>query len=117
MADGANDGTVRARFAGGENWTLIDDEDGATNDGVWMDASDFWSGSVDVAISGTATVQIRGDDSVTRPANTAHGRQVGDDITSSGSYSLVYAPRWVKARVSAYTSGTVDVNATMRRST
>lgn len=97
-----------------EHWYLIDAEAAATNNGVWIDSGAFDTGSIDVVISNTATVQIRGSDAPTRPADTAHGNQIGTDITASSIYSIQQPPRWLKARVSAYTNGQVDVWALLR---
>jgi hypothetical protein len=116
MADGANDGTVQVRFHHGENWILIDDEDGATNTGTWMDASEFSWGSVEIIISDTATVQLMGLDIAAKPTDATDGRQIGSDITATQLYSLEHPPRWIKAKVSAWSAGTVDVRATLRRS-
>lgn len=107
-------GTINATTKRAINVTLIDAA-AATDDGTWIDTMDFAEGSIDVTISATATAQIRGSDAATKPADNTHGNQIGSDITSSGQYSIVNCPRWLKARVSAFTSGTVTVNATLRK--
>lgn len=99
-----------------EAWTLIDAAV-ATADGVWIDSGDFPEGNLEVTIVTTATVQIRGSDAATKPANTAHGHQIGSDITATAGYSVNHLPRWLKARVSAWTAGAVTVTTTLRRRT
>jgi hypothetical protein len=107
-------GTINAVTKRATNVTLIDAAT-ALADGVWIDTMDFAEGSIDITISATATVQIRGSDAATQPADNTHGNQLGTDFTASGQASLVCAPRWLKARVSSFGSGTVTVNATLRK--
>jgi hypothetical protein len=107
-------GTINAVTRRASNITLIDAAV-AIADGVWMDSMDFFQGSIDVTIVTTATVQVRGSDAPTIPANATHGNQVGSDITTSGQYSILNCPRWLKARVSAWTAGAVTVNTTLRK--
>jgi hypothetical protein len=107
-------GTINATTKRATNVTLIDAAAG-TADGVWIDAMDFAEGSLDVTISATATVQIRGSDAATTPADNTHGTQIGSDITSSSQASIVCCPRWLKARVSSFGSGTITVTATLRK--
>lgn len=108
-------GDLNTRFAKGENHTLIDAAV-AVDNGQWIESLEFTEGSISVIIATTATVQIRGTDQPTKPTNAEHGLQIGSDITSSQLYSISQLPRWIKARVSAWTAGQVDVYSTLRRS-
>lgn len=107
-------GTINVETKRARNQTLLDAV-ASTSDGVWVDAMEFAEGSIDITISATATVQIRGSDAATKPADNTHGNQLGTDFTASAQASLVCAPRWLKARVSSFGSGTVTVNTTLRR--
>ncbi len=85
---------------------FVDAASGTTN-GVWVDADHLGgSGSVEITGTGTWTIQIRGSNAETKPANTSHGSQIADNIVAADLYPLNVKTRWVKARVSAYTSGT-----------
>lgn len=96
-----------------KQWKLIDAA-AATDNGVWIDTAQFGDGDIEVTISGTATVQIRGSSAPTIPANASHVNQIGSDVTASGDYDMIRAPRWLKARVSAWSSGTVNVYVLLR---
>jgi len=83
----------------------------ATTNGVWVDARGFKRFSVHVTLGGgAATVQIRGSNAVAIPANSAHEVQIGADITADGITNVDVPLRWIKTRVSAYTSGTINAN-------
>lgn len=82
----------------------------ATSNGQWVDARGFRRMSVHVSGFGTATVQIRGSNAATQPDNGSHGAQLGSDVTSESIVDVDLPVRWIKARVSAYTSGTIDAN-------
>lgn len=107
-------GDLVVRHAQMEHWILIDAVTG-TSDGVWIDTSVYPEGSIHVKIAGTATVQVRGSDDPTKPANSAHEVQVDSDITATDLLSILHLPRWLKARISAHSSGQVDVWAVLRR--
>lgn len=87
----------------------------AADDGTWFDTLNFDEGSIDVSIATTATVVVCGSNAAAVPANSAHGFQIGGDISATGAYIIVDCPRWLKTRVSAWTAGAVIVNATLRR--
>ena len=90
-----------------DQYTLLD-AIAATSDGQWIDTGDYRDASLDVRIATTATVQLRGSDGPTQPLNTDHGQPIGADITASALYAVEYLPRWIKARVSAWTAGAVS---------
>ena len=109
MASG--DFAAGGRF--GQLFKLIDAVS-ATSDGVWIDATMLQHGSIEVTIATTATVQLRGSNAASKPANSADGFQIGSDITASGGFAIEHLPRFLKAKISAHTSGAVSVLAWLR---
>ena len=83
----------------------------ATGNGEWVDASGFYILTFDVVGITTATVDLRYSNAPTRPSNASHERQI-EDMTADGLVVVSFPVRWVKARVSAYTSGTISVYLT-----
>jgi hypothetical protein len=81
---------------------------GATSTGMgeWIDASGFHELTIDISGITTATVDIRCSNDLTRPSNATDGRQI-EDVTSDSSVVIIFPIRWLKVRVSAYTSGTI----------
>lgn len=82
---------------------------GAPDNGVWVDCRGFSTGLVTVTGITTATVQIRGSNETAKPAAATHAAQIGADITADSGVQLTALPAWIKARVSAFTSGTIRV--------
>lgn len=84
----------------------------AVDDGDWIDTLGYSPHSFEITGITIGTVQIRGSNAPTKPANTVHGFQIGADVTVAGSQLVVNQDpiRWVKARVSAWTSGTISVD-------
>ena len=82
----------------------------AVDIGDWIDTLHYAPMSFHILGISTATVKIHGSNETTKPANAAHGFQIGSDITvDQKSIEYVGPIRWVKARVSAWTSGTINV--------
>lgn len=81
----------------------------ATGNGEWINIEGLAPFSIHVSGITTATVQVRGSDKATIPANTAHEIQLGSDITADGLYEYTVPVRWIKAMVSAWTTGTIIV--------
>lgn len=96
------------------NQTTLLNAVGAVDDGVWIDTGNFNEASIHVEGITTATVQIRGSDESTKPANTDHAVQIGTDITADGRVEVAVLPRFIKARISVFTAGTISVFMTMR---
>ena len=88
-------------------YTLIDAL-AATNDGVWVDVSGFKDFTLHVDGITTATVQWHGSNKATLPANTDDDSQIGVDITADGLYQAPGPFKWMKASISAWTSGTIS---------
>ena len=79
---------------------LIDAKDDAA-DGVWIDVSSYVYASIELVLTDTGTVQVRGSDSSTRPLNSADGVQIGSNITTNSITNLASLPRWIKVKVTA----------------
>lgn len=110
-------GDIEFQSLGAQTATLLDAA-AATTDGVWIDVGEYENASVhfDFATgTGVGTVQFRGSDLPTKPDNTAHGVQIGTDQTASSLSSTLTLPRWVKCRVTAFTSGTISVYCHARK--
>jgi hypothetical protein len=81
----------------------------ATTDGEWIDASGLKTMSVHVAGITTATVEIDGSNATTKPADNTHGIKLNaTDITTDQVVMMTINVRWVKVRITAYTSGTIN---------
>lgn len=81
----------------------------AVSNGVWVDARAFRSASVHTFGTFVGTVQVRGSNAVADPGPTNHEIAIGSDITTATLTFITTLPvRWLKVRVSAYTSGTVN---------
>lgn len=81
----------------------------ATGDGEWMNIEGFHPLSFHVKGITTASVQIRGSNAPTKPANASDELQLGSTVTADALVSLDAPVKWIKAKVSAYTSGTISV--------
>lgn len=93
---------------------LLDAITTSTSTGVWIDCENWNNASIDVSISATGTVQIRGSDQdVADPGAANDRRPIGADITASGQYVVTQNARWMKAKITANT-GTISVFATLR---
>ncbi len=91
------------------HFTLIDGAV-ATTDGAWVDVGRYSKCSIHVDGITTATVTINGSNAQTIPADSANGDAIGSSITADGWVSLDPLPRWLKARVTVWSSGTVRVD-------
>ena len=93
----------------------------ATDNGVWIDTADYPEGCVHVTIAGQATVQIFGSNAAAVPGASTDHAQLGSDIVASGMFPVANskngAPRWIKCKVSAWTSGAVSAFLVLRRNT
>lgn len=115
-------GEMILNLPGGHHYKLLDTI-GALDNGVWISVFEFRSGLLHfVTVGGTVglTVQVRGSNAPTLPANSAHAAQVGSDQVFATATETVLSidncPRWIKARVSAWTAGTVSVYGIFRPS-
>jgi hypothetical protein len=87
---------------------LLTDQ-GATTNGEWVDVSGLSQSTIHVSGITTATVEINGSNAATRPADNTHGIKLNaTDITADQLVYLDLQVRWLKVRVPAYTSGTIN---------
>lgn len=97
------------------HWALQDGT-GATSNGAWVDAGPYRKeAALDVSGITTATVQIFGSNEKTKPADGTDGRQIGTDITANTYRDVGPLTRWVKAKISAFTTGTVRADLVASR--
>lgn len=82
----------------------------ALDDGEWVDVENYAPLSFHISGIGTATVELRGSNAASKPANGAHEIKLGSDITADGIRTLTAPIRWVKARITAHSSGTITVD-------
>lgn len=79
----------------------------ATNVGTWVDCSGVYLLTVEVTGITTATVDLRGSNLLTRPNDVQDEVQI-EDVTENSIIVVPFPIRWIKAAVSAYTSGTIS---------
>jgi hypothetical protein len=89
-------------------YQLIDNA-GATDSGVWVDFNQYRTGSIDVTGTFVATLQLMGSNAQNIPSNVTDGNIIGSNITTAGLTAVTMPVRWIKVKVSAYTSGNVTV--------
>lgn len=77
-----------------------------TNLGTWVDLSGVYIVTVDVSGIITATVELRGSNTPTRP-DDAFEEILIQDVTQDTLIVVPFPVRWIKACVTAYTSGTI----------
>lgn len=87
----------------------------ATTTGVWFDTTELASGSIEFILAGTATLQLRGSNAQTKPADAADGTQIDVDITATVIRSIEHCPRYLKVKVSAWSSGACTANAVLHK--
>lgn len=93
----------------GYGYKLLDAA-GAQTDGQWVDVRDITSGSIHLFGTFDGTVDIRGSNAAEKPENSEHGIQIGSNLTAPALVAYSMPVRWVKARVTIYTSGSISVN-------
>jgi hypothetical protein len=88
-----------------------------TGNGEWVEARGFTAGSVHVSGITTATVQVSISNSPTQPLPTDNGVNAGSALTANGMVNLnSFLPvRWIKARVTAYTSGSINADLELQQ--
>lgn len=80
----------------------------ATDNGKWFRLDPLSNISIDISGITTATVQIFGSNASTQPSDATDGRQIGFDVTSDSIVSITTPIKYLKVKVSAYTSGTIS---------
>lgn len=90
--------------------TLLDGATGVTN-GTWLPLNGKVPAVVTVEGSFTATVQVLVSNSPTKPADSFNDApQLGADFTGPGSVTTDRPWSWIKARVSAHDSGSINAH-------
>ncbi len=79
----------------------------ATGNGEWIDVSGLKSYNIHTSGITTATLQIRGSNDVTKPSDATHDIQLGSNITADGMKQFTTPLKWLKLRVTVWTSGTI----------
>jgi hypothetical protein len=77
--------------------------------GEWIDTSGMSVMTIHITGITTATVEVDGSNEPTRPADATHGIKLnGVDITANQIFAVQVPVRWLKARVTAWTTGTIN---------
>ena len=80
-----------------------------TGNGEWIDTSGMSAMTIHITGIITATVEVDASNESTRPSDATHGYKLNaTDITTNQIFSVTVPVRWLKARVTAYTSGTIN---------
>jgi hypothetical protein len=114
MANGDLIDTVKAKSIArsASGYKLLDGQ-AATTNGVWVDTRLFSVGSVEISGTFVGTVEIHATN-LPNPQATDNGIAIGT-ISAPGFVALVQGgvpirSRYVKAKVTAYTSGSINAN-------
>ena len=88
----------------------------ATGDGEWFDCQGVKELNIMVDGITTATVELDGSNATVIPADNTHGAAI-KKVTADGQMTLKEdeMPRWAKARVTAYRTGTINASVKRRR--
>ena len=84
------------------------DAKAAVDVGFWIDTHGYDQSSIHVDGITTATVIINSSNAAVKPANSSHEIQRAS-YTADVERTDQVMPRWIKARISAWTSGTITV--------
>jgi hypothetical protein len=87
-------------------WTMVDNK-ATTTTGHWIDWRGYAQGTLHVTGITTATLQVYVSNAATVPADGTDAIQLGSNITANGVSTIVGPYRWVKVKVSSWTSGTI----------
>jgi len=91
---------------GCREYTLLDGVASTTN-GEWVDVGAWRRITVHIKGITTATCKIMGSCEPTKPSDATDGVQLGNDVTADTLYEITAKLKWLKVKVSAYTSGTI----------
>jgi len=80
----------------------------STGNGTWMDANGLNHMLITVRGITTATVEIDLSNDLAEPLATDNGLTLGAPLTADGFVQADVTARWIKCRVTAYTSGTIN---------
>lgn len=97
---------------------LINQTSSASDNGVWIDASDLLYGTIEVTIVGTATgfsLQLYGSNAEAQPTTfNASDSKIGSAITTTGFTSFTGPYRWINLRLGTGATGGGTVGANLQ---
>lgn len=110
MASGDALSTAKAKglTLQGVGYKLLDGAS-AVLDGPWCDVRALRAGSVEIFGTFVGTVTLRGSNSDIAPSSGYEGSIIGSALTAPALVSIGMPIRWIKADVTAYTSGNISV--------
>lgn len=90
---------------------VLQDAAGATDTGAWVALDGVSPLSITVEGTFVGTVILYGSNDAAQPPNTDNNRvDIGGGSITAPQLVVITAPlKWIKARVSAWTSGAIDV--------
>jgi hypothetical protein len=80
----------------------------ATDTGQWLPIKGWHPLTIEFNGIGTATLQVRGSNTKAAPADSDDGFQLGSDIATDSLVALDAPIKWIKVKVSSYSSGTIN---------
>jgi len=86
---------------------LLTDQADVTN-GEWMAVIGWHPLTIEINGITTATLQVRGSNAKAQPANSVDGFQLGADVSVDGLLALDAPIKWMKIKVTSYSSGTIN---------
>jgi len=89
------------------------DAKSATDNGVWVDCRRYDQASIHVSGITTATVIINASNAASFPGNSSHEVQRAS-LSADGEIIYEVLPAFIKARISAWTSGATSVFIILR---
>lgn len=82
----------------------------ATTDGFWLPIGGEHPFTITVKGTFDGTVKIRVSNDNTKPADSDNAQaQLGSDVTEPQAIQVDFPYQWIKAQVSAFNSGSIDV--------
>ena len=87
--------------------TLLDGITDVDN-GAWVPCSLLDMKTIHVKGITNATLHVCGSCDPTKPANTVHEIQIGDDVDADALIEVNPQLEWIKVRCSVYTGGTIS---------
>lgn len=87
--------------------TLLDAV-GATSDGAWIAVDGVRPFTIHLDGITTATVQVRGSNLPSKPADNTDGFQVGVDLSANGAIAVDLPLRWLKVKITDWTEGDIS---------
>lgn len=80
----------------------------AITPGAWIDVRGLRHWTIDITGTFVATIQVQGSNAPARPGASEDGNQLGELVTAAGIIDAQVPMRWMKTRVTLYTSGIIN---------